>query len=346
MAIVTRRYKFVGPTTASLQKIVGASTSVAVVSTFTGPIVDVQVDDALSSSITDLDDAMRGEGFVFDAAAFDLITAPSWTGDGSDGDVVIGAGTTTLTRDTYYNNLTIQNTGILNPAHYRVFVRNVLTINVGGLLACSGGAGAAAGAAGARAVGAAGTLAGQSALGGSGAIAAGNAGEAQGAGIQGFAGTGGAGGTGLGGVNAGGAAGALTIQATNVQGNPRALIHMGNIVGGNSATRTSGGTGGGGGGGNGAATGAGGGGGGGVIVVVARTIINNGGIQVHGGAGGSASNANAGGGGGGGGGLVVVTSHSYTGAAPTATAGAAGAGNGTGAAGAAGTAGLVIQHTF
>jgi hypothetical protein len=49
-------------------------------------------------------------------------------GDGSDGDVTISSGTTTLTRDMFYNNLTISGTGILDCARYRVFVKNVLNI--------------------------------------------------------------------------------------------------------------------------------------------------------------------------------------------------------------------------
>ena len=36
-------------------------------------------------------------------------------GDGADGDVVIGAGTTTLSREMYYNSLTILNGGIRIP---------------------------------------------------------------------------------------------------------------------------------------------------------------------------------------------------------------------------------------
>lgn len=51
-----------------------------------------------------------------------------WFGDGSDGDVTITSNTT-LTRDMYYNNLTI-NAGItLNTNNFRVFVRNTMTLN-------------------------------------------------------------------------------------------------------------------------------------------------------------------------------------------------------------------------
>lgn len=56
-------------------------------------------------------------------------TMPSnFFGDGSDGDVTI-SGNTTLTRDMFYNNLTI-NTGItLTTANYRIFVKDTLTNN-------------------------------------------------------------------------------------------------------------------------------------------------------------------------------------------------------------------------
>jgi len=53
-------------------------------------------------------------------------------GDGSDGDVTIVAGTTTLSKDMVYNNLTIQAGGILKPAGYRIFVKGTLTIAAGG----------------------------------------------------------------------------------------------------------------------------------------------------------------------------------------------------------------------
>ncbi len=53
-------------------------------------------------------------------------------GDGSDGDLAISSGTTTLTKDTYYDDLTITGTAILNPAGYRVFVSGTLTIGTSG----------------------------------------------------------------------------------------------------------------------------------------------------------------------------------------------------------------------
>lgn len=49
-------------------------------------------------------------------------------GDGSDGNVTISSGTTTLTRDMHYNNLTISGTGVLQTRGYRVFVKGTLDI--------------------------------------------------------------------------------------------------------------------------------------------------------------------------------------------------------------------------
>ena len=62
-------------------------------------------------------------------------------GDGSDGDGNITGGTTTLTREWHYNNLTITGTGILKPRGHRIFVKGVLTIAVGGSINDDGIAG-------------------------------------------------------------------------------------------------------------------------------------------------------------------------------------------------------------
>ena len=58
----------------------------------------------------------------------DLNAVVGFTGDGSDGDVTISSNTT-LTRDMYYKNLTINTSFILSPAGYRIFVQNILTNN-------------------------------------------------------------------------------------------------------------------------------------------------------------------------------------------------------------------------
>lgn len=59
-------------------------------------------------------------------------------GDGSDGDVTI-SGATTLTRDMYYNNLTINTGQELKPNGFRIFVRNILTFVGTGKISGYGG---------------------------------------------------------------------------------------------------------------------------------------------------------------------------------------------------------------
>lgn len=61
-----------------------------------------------------------------------------WTGDGSDGDVTITGGTTTLARDMFYNSLTITGTGVLATNGWRVFVKGTLSIATGGVMSCDG----------------------------------------------------------------------------------------------------------------------------------------------------------------------------------------------------------------
>lgn len=61
-------------------------------------------------------------------------------GDGSDGDVTLSVNAS-LTTDTYYNNLTINNGITLNPNGYRIFVKGTLTFIGTGKIAANGGAG-------------------------------------------------------------------------------------------------------------------------------------------------------------------------------------------------------------
>lgn len=75
-------------------------------------------------------------------------------GTGSDGNVTIAAGTTTLLRDTHYNNLTINGTGVLKPNGFRVFVKGTLDLSaaptgaiIGNPVAGNNAAGLVAGAA-------------------------------------------------------------------------------------------------------------------------------------------------------------------------------------------------------
>lgn len=70
----------------------------------------------------------------FDEASFMVF------GNGSDGDVTISVNTS-LARDMYYKNLTINNGIVLNPNGYRVFVRGTLTYVGTGKIARDGNAG-------------------------------------------------------------------------------------------------------------------------------------------------------------------------------------------------------------
>jgi hypothetical protein len=275
------------------------------------------------------------------------------TGDGSDGDVVLGAGTTTLVRDMFYDNLTVPVGSTLAPDGYRVFVRGTLTLD--GAIQRDGLAGASVGV---PATGGAGVstvnrpLAGQ-AGGGNGNAAAGAAGTNANPTAPGYVAAGGAGGAG---TNAAGAGGTSTPPAAPGSGGLRMAVWA--IMGRASGTsgQIGGGPGGGGGGGTfgGPGVGAGGGGGGaggGYLVVSAGAITGAGSITANGGAGGAghgdgAGVTAAGGGGGGGGGIVVVYSANGT-FPPTVTAngGAAGAGFSGGAAGNNGPLGQVMMFT-
>lgn len=258
-------------------------------------------------------------------------------GDGSDGDVVISSNTS-LSRDMYYNNLTVNAGVTLTTAGYRVFVAGTLTNN--GTISNGGGAGGAGvNGAGGGAGGSAGTDGTHGGLGSTGAATAnfpangnpddgGDAGGAApglGAGgtnasnclrsTNGVAGT--AGGTGAGGAGSSFAAGTSTaLSAAHPQ--PRSIVwawlfkthlNSGTAFVNYSLGASNGGAGGGGGG---ALTFGGGGGGGGsggngrVLWLAAKFLVNNGVITAAGGNGGNGGNAyssdatNGGGGGAGG----------------------------------------------
>lgn len=276
------------------------------------------------------------------AAPYEPIYENGIYGDGSDGNVTIAAGTTTLTRDQYYDQLTVN--GTLDCAGYRVFCKTSCLVNSGGAITHNGNA--ASGATGGTGLGFSGTS-----LGGNGQAGA-NGGTGNGSNTSNLStnakgGRGGAGGNGT--PNFGGTAGTVTTPAgmnsgrNAIQGITGAA--MGLVGGTYSVAEFWGGTGGGGGGGDGTNSGGGGGSPAQMLVLAAKSINNAGTISANGGAGAAGVAGNSGGGGGGGGGVVFVTSHTYSGTVPTAAGGAGGAGVGTGTAGAAGSAGLVVQHT-
>lgn len=248
-------------------------------------------------------------------------------GDGSDGDVTISSNTT-LTRDMFYNNLTISDTFALSPNGFRVYVKQTLTLSgtgnrikaIGGNggNGASGAAGSAGGTAG-SAANTAGSL--PASLGGkagsngkTGGAGAGTAGVAGDASAFGLGAAGAAGGNGLNDTPLGGAGGALTVQA--YAKSIHKLLTFGDW---NSTTFTRftghGGSGSGAGGDAGSSGNGGGGGGsggnGGFLWIAARTITGTGDISVAGGTGGNGGDASgnsggAGGGAGGGGGILVI----------------------------------------
>lgn len=290
-------------------------------------------------------------------------------GDGSDGVGTI-SGTTTLTSDMYYTNLSV--TGTLNTAGYRVFVSGTLSGN--GTIQNNGNAGSA-GTPGAQG---AGGIAGTATVGylSNSAGSAGGAGPNTGAGVAGNAGiatsagtsllvntasqVGASGGSSTGATGgAGGASGAQTGVLTKfgVLKYPTLscldVSATGSLI---KAVSSMGGTGGGSGGsGNGSggsgSGGAGGGGGasGGTVALYVNTFTGTTTIKALGGAGGngaSGTGANYGGGGGGGGGnggyvLVVYGTKTWTGSyvVTGGTGGTGAAGAGTGSSGGTGTTG-------
>lgn len=255
-------------------------------------------------------------------------------GDGSDGDVTLNGGTTTLTRDMFYRNLIIPAGQILDTNGRRVFVQNLLQND--GVIRRNGAN--ATGATGGGALSA--QTVGGSGAGTTGTTGAGTAGTPAGAG---FGGTGGAGGNGT--PNAGGAAPTQTPPVAN-RGSLRALPQaaMGLGIGGGSATVFDGGDGGSAGGGDGTNAGGGGGSGAGLIVLCARQLVNNGSISAVGGNGGVPGAGNAGGGGGGGGGAVVLVYNRKSGSGTVSFGGGTGgAKTGTGIAGSNGGTGKLVE---
>lgn len=251
----------------------------------------------------------------------------------SDGDAVISADTT-LTRDMYYNTLTINVGATLYTNGFRVFARTSIVNN--GIIDRSG-----ANASGTSATTglSAGTLAAGTA-GGAGGAAAGSAG---GASATSLGGSGGAGGSGSGG--AGGAAGTNTLN-TAANGGVETFQQVDRARDGRNlaGTQVTGGSGGGGAGGDGVAGGAGGAGGG-LIVLMSPSITGIGQINAKGGNGFTPiTGGNKGGGGGAGGGVIcAISENDITATSLTlSVAGGLGApGVGTGANGVNGTVGRI-----
>lgn len=241
---------------------------------------------------------------------FDQQFMRSAFGDGSDGDVVFDGVSTppgstmsglvyTLTRDVYYNSMHVPNAVTVKANGYRIYVRNIATIDAGGVISNNGANGnpGTAGTAGAQVSGTNAGTVGASGFGGAGGNAAAGS-------NGGNAGSGGSGGTGGGFTgDAGGSAGNLS---------PTTKPHVMTTI---LTYADSGGTGGGGGGTNSGGTGSGGAGGG-TVALYAYILVHNGDLQAKGGNGGDgySSTGNGTGGGGGGGGFILVVYGSLSGA--------------------------------
>ena len=260
-------------------------------------------------------------------------------GDGSDGNVTIST-TVTLTRDMFYDTLTITGTGVLKTALYTVRCKTALIVQSSGIVSCDGLS--ASGSTGGGSINGSPSL-GPGSSGGNGTTGAGASPTSVSMSL------GGAGGNGGSSTNSRGS-GATVSAPTADRGSMRALpaAAAGALISASSGfTALRPGGGGGGGGGDNTNAGGGGGGGGGIIVINAPAITNSGAIHANGGNGANGTGGNAGGGGGGGGGAVILNmSTALTGNAPTATAGTGGTGAGTGNSGSSGSAGTVLQNVW
>jgi hypothetical protein len=296
------------------------------------------------------------------AQAIDAQTAAVFPvfGDGSDGDVTVNSGTTTLTRNMYYNNLTINGTGSIDAAGYQIFVLGTLDLTAApaGAIKRTAGAGGngvttTAGAAGAAmadtvVVGGAGTgLIGKTGSTGAGVNSTQAVKDAKmHGGLSGATKTAGAA-TNIAGT---GAAKPTAVQST-VAMTPAQYITAGLALAQGGVGGAGGPSGGGSGGGATGGAGGGGGTGGGVVDIRAATISRGASttasaISVIGGAGGNAGaagSANSGGGSGGaggGGGFVQIIYSALSGATATNCIDVSGGAGGNGTAGTGtGTAG-------
>lgn len=244
-------------------------------------------------------------------------------GDGSDGNVTISSGTTTLAQDMYYNNLTLNGTGKIDCNGYKIFIKGILDLTAAGAGAihANGATGGAASGATGGAVGTvtvAGTMGSQNpgSAGANGTTGAGatSAGVTAQAGNGGSSNTSGAGGSGVSGAGAAGGGGQPPTSAI-IRGYQTNFLRTLALIGGGS-----GGRGGGSGAGDGVNSGGGGGAGGvggGTVVIFVNKIITSSSTTARaiqaiggtGGAGGTATTGDCGGGGGGtggGGGWIYI----------------------------------------
>ena len=301
-----------------------------------------------------------GTSLVFSGTSLlSTLTANYLFGSGQDGTLSISSGTTTLSRDMYYSNVTLSGTAKINANGWKIFVSGTLDISAAGAQAIyvaptfgnngsSGGTGGA-GVGGPYPLGSL-TSTANSGTGGAGGTGNGSAGTGPNGsyfnlgGWSAAAGTGGSGGTGSGGAGGSGA-NSPTYYVYNKLSTDL-LKGVGLYQGG-----AAGGPSGGGGGGDGTYSGGGGGAQGGpgwIMAIFANTIARGTNstaaiIQCKGigaGAGGSPTSGNTGGGGGGsgsGGGFLYLVAGKMTGSTITnaldvtgGNGGNGGTGHGTG----------------
>lgn len=280
--------------------------------------------------------ALLGNGYA-------LVPSQAFFGDCSDGNVTISAGTTVLTRDMFYNNLTINGTGVIDTQNQRIFICGTLdltaaqagAIDDNGSNGGNGGNSGGGGNAGAttavgtnltgRAGGAGGT--GTAATAVQGAVGVG--GNAVSGSYGGTSGAGGAGGAGA------GAGGRGQVVSANFPMRDITTWYLPSTGAGGQVFVGGSGPGGGSGNGDGTTAGGGGGGGGGAsgqTVYIAANIIKTGAgtvantIQANGGAGGNGGSPSGtctlgcgggGGGAGGGGGWIVIKYNAKSGSPVT-----------------------------
>lgn len=85
-----------------------------------------------NATISSAESTSSVSGSLLNIASFLNLPDPVY-GTGADGDVTISAATT-LTADKNYKNLIINGSVTLNPGGYRIFVQNILTLNVSSII--------------------------------------------------------------------------------------------------------------------------------------------------------------------------------------------------------------------
>lgn len=285
-------------------------------------------------------------------------------GDGSDGDLVLSAGTTNLTRDMFYNSVTISGSAVINTSGFTIFCKG--TFNKSGATSSVQNNGAVGGAASGQTAGVPGVASpgvslGGSTAGGAGGLGGNNSGiGAVGVSSPSVTGYGALGGNGgQGGQNAAAAVGAVGGTSSAYVYYPERVVRVTHDIITGFKLAGQGGSGGGGGRSSGLAQAGGGGAGGsggGVVSIFCKTFIDTStlGIRALGGAGGNGGNApsgtggGGGGGAGGGGGFVYIIGLDVT-LGPISVAGGTfgtgGTGLGGGATGASGTAGSTGHYS-